>query len=88
MRWEHRAACIGRDDIEWFPDTGVNVSSEAKELCRSCPVRRDCAAFAIWGGPGGEVGCYDYGIWAGISAHQRQLIRRGKLDLERVLAQS
>lgn len=85
MSWEKRAKCRGREDIEFFPEPSINAT-ETKAFCRDCPVRRECAEFAIWGGPTGEVGMYDHGIWGGLSAVQRQRVRRGKLDLDTLLA--
>lgn len=85
MSWEDEAKCRGREDIDFFPPPSANARDQ-KAFCVDCPVRRQCAEFAIWGGPTGEVGMYDYGIWGGLSAKQRQLVRSGRLNLETLLA--
>jgi WhiB family redox-sensing transcriptional regulator len=60
--------CAQTDPDEWFPEVG-QYKSTAMELCRSCPVIRECGDFAIWY-------FQDYGIWGGMSARERDLIRQ------------
>ena len=55
--WRTLAACRDMDLALWFPTLGA-TGSEAKAVCRTCPVVADCAAYAraehihsgIWGG--------------------------------------
>lgn len=44
---------------------------DAVKLCKGCPVRAECAAYAI---EAEEV----FGVWGGLTANQRKMIRRGK----------
>lgn len=57
---------MGIDPDIWFPTKGKgksNVGHEAKVICGSCPVARDCLTYAvsrrekfgIWGGCGGTI---------------------------------
>lgn len=64
--WRHQAACKGRTAL-MFPDTpAVN---EAKAVCRSCPVRAECADYALTHNE-------PDGIWGGMSARERRRIRK------------
>jgi WhiB family redox-sensing transcriptional regulator len=85
VRWEDRSRCKGVEGLDFFPEPGVNAV-EVKAFCRGCPVRRECAEYAIWGGLTGEVGSFDYGIWGGLSAKQRQHVRAGRKNLDTLLA--
>ena len=72
-RWRSLAACRDMDTDLFFP-VGVTGAaelqiSEAKALCRTCPVRDDCLAFAI---RTNQV----YGVWGGASEDERRAIRR------------
>ena len=40
----------------------------AKRVCRECPVLRQCRAHAL--------AAEDYGVWGGLTAHERDLIRQ------------
>lgn len=64
--WVQRAACAGQDPDRWWPDSPNGRDPSRVELdtmvairtCNGCPVRRECAAYAlatkavsgIWGG--------------------------------------
>jgi len=70
--WIERAACRahGIDPDEWFPLSGDPKDSiAAVRICRTCPVRAECLAYAIRLKP-------TAGIWAGISAKQVDHLRR------------
>ena len=58
--WFTQAACIGVDPEMFFPDRGAPVR-EAKAVCRSCPVCRDCLKFAL------SEPAERFGIWGGTS---------------------
>jgi len=69
--WQKKAACLQVDPDIFFPDNGGGGSiqaQEAKAVCRRCPVRRDCRAYALAHGE-------DIGIWGGLSSRQRRAIR-------------
>lgn len=63
LDWMDTAACKGADP-EIFFQLG---ETEAKQLCRRCPVRDKCLDFA------GED---PYGIWGGQSERDRSRVRR------------
>jgi len=56
-------------DPEWFFDDTSPV--EAVALCRGCPVRAACLDHAL-------AKPERYGVWGGLSAPQRERIRRGR----------
>ena len=73
--WEYRARC-GRGGANWFPSRGRFRQQQAEaaiKLCHTeCPVRRECAQFAldarrtcgIWGGKDlGDTGRTEQQQW-------------------------
>jgi len=75
--WQDDAACRGMDTELWFPASLRAKPKEpvarmrlrkALEICQSCPVRKECLAFAVRTG--------QRGIWGGLTEEQR---RRSKL---------
>lgn len=74
-RWMARAACRGQPTELFFPVRGEDVRP-ALELCRECPVRRECAEYAL-GSTAGTLAVS--GIWGGLSARQRRRLRQGEL---------
>lgn len=67
--WRDRAACRRRPDLTplFFPDSPFDMPVEVADLCRSCPVHRECDTWAI---VHDEVG-----IWAGRTELQRRAAR-------------
>ena len=70
--WRPDAACRGADPELFFPiGTGgpalVQID-EAKQICRTCPVRAPCLAWAL----DHEVAD---GVWGGTTADERRTIR-------------
>ena len=69
--WRKDAVCIGMNTNEWiFPADakGLNAKQmygKALPICRQCPVRPQCLAFAI------EYRC-DSGVWGGLIPDQRK----------------
>ena len=65
-RWWERGACRGLDPGRWFPedDDPPEVWLEAKSICASCPVLRECLYESILVG-------YRHGIWGGIGRDRR-----------------
>lgn len=98
--WQRRGACRGRDTTQFFHPDGERGSSRArreeaaKTVCRSCPVRPECAAHAL-------TAREPYGVWGGFTETERWHLlaigwddlvdrRRGRADvglLEQRLAQ-
>jgi hypothetical protein len=64
-----RAACRGRTDL-FFPKPGDDVS-EAKALCRTCPMAGPCGEFALARSPNVLSG-----VWGGMTARERKRLRR------------
>ena len=74
-RWQDRGACANRDTEAWFVRSeGSSFGEPAKQICTTCPVRRDCLAASLVFGE-------TFGIWGGLNSHQRsalaQSLRRG-----------
>lgn len=62
------ALCKGQDPAPWFPRKGGSPD-KGKEICRACPARRDCLAWAI-------TADERAGVWGGTSPDERAAIRR------------
>ncbi|WP_082614469.1 WhiB family transcriptional regulator [Mycobacterium sp. Root265] len=68
--WRHQARCRDTDPDLFFHPDGEQVRSRrrrlavAREICGKCPVRWECARFAIDSGA-------DFGIWGGMSETDR-----------------
>ena len=54
----------------WFPQRGDDFSSP-KKICRQCPVRQACLAFALENGE-------HYGIWGATTERERRRYRMGR----------
>ena len=61
--------CAQVDGDVWFPEKGGNIVA-AQSICHKCPHRTECAE---WG-----IKHESHGIWGGLSANDRRLIRRKK----------
>jgi WhiB family redox-sensing transcriptional regulator len=59
--WQADAACRGRRPAKWFPTRGEDLEP-ARAVCRSCPVRVECAEYALALTDDGG------GVWAGTSS--------------------
>ena len=70
--WHEDAACRDADPELFFPigTTGpaLRQIQEAKRICRTCPARTQCLAWAL------EHGITD-GVWGGTTEDQRRAIR-------------
>jgi WhiB family transcriptional regulator, redox-sensing transcriptional regulator len=68
--WQRLGLCRGRDSSQFFHPDGERGSSRyrreasAKEVCRVCPVRAECAAHAL-------AVREPYGVWGGFSEAER-----------------
>jgi WhiB family redox-sensing transcriptional regulator len=70
--WRDSAACQNADPDLFFPigATGpaLDQIDEARRICRACPVRRQCLAWAL------DLGCAA-GIWGGTTEDERRALR-------------
>lgn len=73
--WKDRGLCVGEDPRLW--DSIDNT--EARKICRRCPVRGECLAAAIENN--------EYGVWADTTWDQRQGIKRA-MRAEKLLIRS
>lgn len=79
MGWQTRGACRDKDPELFFPpDEGQGLDeaaavqeqvAAARQVCRLCPVQRECLAWALDSGQ-------DHGIWAATTPGERRLMRR------------
>lgn len=72
--WVALGACSDADPELFFPigragRRDVEATIEAKRICNSCPVRRDCLEFAV------EENL-DHGVWGGATPSERRYQRR------------
>ncbi|MDA8314108.1 MAG: WhiB family transcriptional regulator [Actinomycetota bacterium] len=65
--WRAQARCKGLVHL-FFPSRGESVS-EAKEVCATCPVARECLEYAL-------AHHERFGIWGGKTERERRRIRR------------
>ncbi len=72
-QWRSAAACRSADPDLFFPisDSGParEQTAQAKAICATCRVRRECLAFAL---RTGQI----YGIWGGTTEHERARVLR------------
>lgn len=70
--WRTRALCAQIGGDWWYADNTPHHTSEintAKAICQMCDVQTQCLEWALNNDE-------RYGIWGGLSAHQRQKLRR------------
>ena len=82
--WWADAICVTRDLTEFFGSEESYTSITAARVhCGVCPSKKDCLTHAL-GTP------EEYGIWAGTSARNRELmlkdIKSGEYDFDTVVA--
>lgn len=81
--WVYRAACAGLPSGIFYPDDSTDISpsrrapwnpNRALAICRACPVRQECAEFAL-------TTKERDGVWGGMSEAERNKIlgRRPKV---------
>jgi len=70
--WRAQAACRDADPELFFPIStygpALRQVDQAIAVCRTCPVRRQCLAWALEHG-------YNQGIWGGMAEDERRSIR-------------
>jgi WhiB family redox-sensing transcriptional regulator len=73
VNWRDQAACLNENPELFFPigTTGpaVDQLDEAKQVCRTCPVRDSCLQWAL------ETGV-DHGVWGGLDEAERRSFKR------------
>jgi len=63
-QWEGAAACRGADaDLFFAP--GATHEQRAKSVCRECPVRWECLAYAL-------RNRVEHGVWGGLTDRERR----------------
>jgi len=75
-KWQESAACRNQDVSRFYPPTGERGEArrkredQARQICQACPVRVECAQFAL------SIG-EEHGIWGGMTGKERiSLLRR------------
>lgn len=70
--WKVEGLCAGMADADevFFPPQWGSTE-QARDICSRCPVRVLCAAYAI-------AHREPYGVWGGLSSHQRKHMSRDK----------
>ena len=69
VNWRKQALCAGHPDRgAWFAEDSAS-SKRAQAVCRACPVREECLAFAV------STRQRD-GIWGGMTPYQRRRLRK------------
>ena len=68
QNWRAFGLCAGSDPDLWF-SVGALEHKKAKTICRQCPVRSDCLAYAM-------DAPVDHGIWGGLTERERRRYRR------------
>ncbi len=66
--WRLDAACQGEPVATFFPDPSVPATA-ALAICRTCPVRPQCLAYAL-------DHHIAHGVWGGMSVRQRRALLR------------
>lgn len=68
LEWQEEALCAQTDPELFFPQKGGSTT-EAKKVCRRCPVVSDCLEWAIDAGE-------EHGVWGGMSERERTAYAR------------
>lgn len=67
--WRRAAACRDEPTDLHFPAGDRGQAERAKDVCRRCPSRQQCLAFAL------KIGATD-GIWGGLDERERANLAR------------
>ena len=73
QNWRAYALC-SRSDPELFFAAGALEHKMAKVVCRKCPVRSQCLAYAM-------DAPIDHGIWGGMTERERRRHRRQGMQI-------
>jgi WhiB family redox-sensing transcriptional regulator len=67
--WEDKALCAQVDPELFYPEPGDHGEA-GKEVCRACPVRRECLRWSL-------LAREPWGTWGGLTENERRkLLRR------------
>lgn len=66
--WFERGACRGLGSVEFVQGPAADYSQTAREMCATCPVRRQCLDFAL-------ADPNIYGLWGGTDERERKAMR-------------
>jgi WhiB family redox-sensing transcriptional regulator len=70
LSWQADGRCTHTNPEVWFPKVGSN-GTDAKRICRNCPVRVECLDYAM------SLGVdTTFGIWGGTSKRERLKARK------------
>ena len=69
--WMAQGVCRGEPIETFFADRGGDAYQRAQRLCRRCPVRGDCADYAI-------ADPFIFGWWGGMSERERRKVRANR----------
>lgn len=70
--WRAHALC-GNTNSDLFFAVGAMEHKQAKRICRECPVRGECLAYAM-------EAPVDHGIWGGLTERERRRFRRNAVN--------
>jgi WhiB family redox-sensing transcriptional regulator len=70
--WQDKALCQEVGTRLFFPERG-ETAEDAKRVCASCRVRRECLAFAVREG-------IPWGVWGGLDEAERAALGPQHLD--------
>lgn len=91
--WMRRALCRSQWDLPWTSDIRPDEAElvQMRVICVQCPVRPDCAAYALHSGPNGKPaeGGFYAGHWlpwptSGEGRHARKLRLNSRSQLRRM----
>lgn len=71
-RWISEGVCGSNPQHDPF---GAGHQPKVFAMCRACPVRRQCAQYAI----DAQI---DDGVWGGLDSYERRRVRTGAVTLE------
>lgn len=70
--WKLRGNCTATDPDDMFV-TGAK-QQQAKQICRGCPVRMQCLAYALDRGD-------EWGVYGGMTSRERNIVLRQHPDV-------
>jgi len=68
VSWYEKAACLGQDADQWFPEKGGGTRA-AKRICQTCKVTAECLAYAL-------ANDERFGVWGGMSERERRRLKQ------------